>query len=196
DVDMRDVSWLRATFDAFGTLAGSAKDVMRVVGPAPMGGDFLEIVLDEAPLRQAMLRFSLTIMMLSLVISGITAMLVYFALHHLLVRPMRRITDNMMAFRADPENPERVIAASRRQDEIGCAERGLAQMQRGLASTLQQKGRLAALGLAVSKINHDLRTLLPSAQLFSEGLSSLPDPRVQRFAPKLMRTLERAIAFC
>ena len=61
---------------------------------------------------------------------------------------------------------------------------------------LHQKSRLAALGLAVSKINHDLRNMLASAQLFSEGLSSLPDPRVQRFAPKLMRALERAIAFC
>ena len=61
---------------------------------------------------------------------------------------------------------------------------------------LQQKSRLAALGLAVSKINHDLRNLLASAQLFSDRLSSLPDPRVQRFAPKLMRALERAIAFC
>jgi len=55
---------------------------------------------------------------------------------------------------------------------------------------------LAALGLAVSKINHDLRNLLASAQLFSDQLSTSPDPKVQRFAPKLMRALERAIAFC
>jgi signal transduction histidine kinase len=143
-----------------------------------------------------MLRFSFNIMLLSLVISGITAMLVYFALHYLLVRPMRRITANMMRFRDDPENPARVIIVSQRQDEVGLAERELAGMQRDLASMLQQKSHLAALGLAVSKINHDLRNLLTSAQLFSEGLSSLPDPRVQRFAPKLMRALERAIAFC
>jgi signal transduction histidine kinase len=69
-------------------------------------------------------------------------------------------------------------------------------MQRDLATMLQQKTRLAALGLAVSKINHDLRNLLASAQLFSDRLSSLPDPHVQRFSPKLMRALERAIAFC
>jgi signal transduction histidine kinase len=60
---------------------------------------------------------------------------------------------------------------------------------------LQQKNRLAALGLAVSKINHDLRNLLTTAQLFSDRLASLPDPRVQRFAPKIVRALERAIAF-
>jgi signal transduction histidine kinase len=125
-----------------------------------------------------------------------TAALVFLALHYMFVRPMRRITANITAFRADPENPARVIVASNRQDEVGVAERELGAMQHDLASMLHQKSRLAALGLAVSKINHDLRNLLASAQLFSEGLSSLPDPRVQRFAPKLMRALERAIAFC
>src|SRR6202043_571900 len=144
----------------------------------------------------AMLRYSGTILLLSLLVSGIAAMLVYLSLHYLFVRPLRRITANMMAFHGDPENPARIIVASRRQDEIGTAERELAAMQSDLASMLQHKNRLAALGLAVSKINHDLRNLLASAQLFSDRLSSLPDPHVQRFAPKLMRALERAIAFC
>ena len=197
DIDMRNVSWFRAIVDAFDAMLLSGDhDVIRVVSAAPMGGDFLEIVLDEAPLRQAMLRFSGNILLLSLIISCITATLVYFALHYMLVRPMRRITANMVAFRSDPENPSRVITPSRRLDEIGRAERELATMQQDLTSMLHQKSRLAALGLAVSKINHDLRNLLTSAQLFSEGLSSLPDPRVQRFAPKLMRALERAIEFC
>jgi signal transduction histidine kinase len=159
-------------------------------------GEFLEIVLDEAPLRQAMWTFSVNILLLSLLISGITAMLVFFALHYLLVRPMWRITENMVTFRADPENPARIITGSGRRDEIGTAEEELAAMQRELASMLHQKNRLAALGLAVSKINHDLRNLLASAQIFSDQLSNLPDPKVQRFAPKLMRALERAIAFC
>ena len=109
-------------------------------------------------------------------ISVITATLVYLALHYMFVRPMRRVTANMMAFRADPENPDRIIAPSTRADEIGVAERELATMQSELASMLHQKNRLAALGLAVSKINHDLRNLLASAQLFSDRLANLPDP--------------------
>ncbi len=198
DIDMRDVRWWRAIMDAFDTLLFSTPDdVMRVVGPAPMvHGEFLEIVLDEAPLHKAMWTFSVNILLLSLLISGITAMLVFFALHYILVRPMGRFTENMVAFRADPENPVRIIAGSGRRDEIGTAEEELAAMQRELASMLHQKNRLAALGLAVSKINHDLRNLLASAQIFSDQLSTLPDPKVQRFAPKLMRALERAIAFC
>ncbi|MEJ2376013.1 MAG: HAMP domain-containing sensor histidine kinase [Pseudolabrys sp.] len=198
DIDMRSVTWWRAIMNAFDTLIFcQPDDVMRVVGPAPMAhGEFLEVVLDEGPLRKAMWSFSVNILLLSLVISGITATLVFLALNYLLVRPMRRITDNMVAFRADPENPARIISESGRGDEVGTAEEELAAMQRELASMLHQQSRLAALGLAVSKINHDLRNLLASAQLFSDQLSSSSDPKVQRFAPKLMRTLERAIAFC
>ena len=104
---MRDVPWWRAIMDAFEVLLfDQPDDVIRVVGPAPMAeGQFIEIILDEAPLRKAMLTFSVNILLLSLVISGVTAMLVFFALHYLLVRPMGRITANMIAFRADPENP-------------------------------------------------------------------------------------------
>jgi len=38
-----------------------------------------------------------------------------------------------------------------------------------------------------------LRNMLANAQLISDRLSSLPDPAVQRFAPKLIASLDRAI---
>jgi signal transduction histidine kinase len=196
DIDMRDMSWYRAIIDAFETLLDTDDEVMRVVGPAPMGGEFVEIVMNEKPLHKAMVDFSVRILILSLIISGITATLVYLALHRMFVRPLRRITANMTAFHGDPENPARIIVPSERQDEVGTTERELAAMQRDLASLLQEKNHLAALGLAVSKINHDLRNLLTSAQLFSERLAKISDPHVQTFAPKLMRALQRAIAFC
>lgn len=197
DVDIRNSSSYRAIVEAIETLVmGADTDIIRAVGAAPRGGDFVEIVLEQGPLRRAMLQFSTNILLLSLVISAITAALVYLALHVLFVRPMRRMTADMTAFREDPENPSRIVVASGRSDELGVAEEELGAMQRDIASMLQQKSHLAALGLAVSKINHDLRNLLASAQLMSDRLSALPDPTVQRFAPKLMRTLERAIAFC
>jgi signal transduction histidine kinase len=197
DVDLRDPSMLRAVWDALDTLFFCTdNDIMRVVGPAPKGGDFVEIVIEEGPLRAAMFRFSGNILLLSLIISAITATLVYLSLHYLFVRPLNRLTTNMVSFREDPENPARIIAPSGSRDEMGIAERELGAMQRDLATMLQQKSHLAALGLAVSKINHDLRNLLASAQLFTDRLVSVPDPNVQRFAPRLMRSLERAIAFC
>jgi len=194
--DMRDARAVTAIVDAFKMMLDTKNDVMRVVGPAPMGGEYIDLVMNERPLREAMLHYSVDILLLSLAISAITAALVYLALHYMFVRPMRRVTANMTAFRADPENTDRVIVPSGRNDEIGTAESELAAMQAELASMLHQKSRLAALGLAVSKINHDLRNLLASAQLFSDRLAIIPDPGVQRFAPKLMHALERAIAFC
>ena len=197
EVDTRDMRPLNAIVEAFRTLLfANDTDLLRAVGPAPMGGQFVEIVIPEGPLRSAMWIYSRNIMLLSIVISAISAALVYFALHYLFVRPLYRITANMMKFRADPEDRTRILAPTSRHDEIGFVEHELAEMQRDLANTLQQKTRLATLGLAVSKINHDLRNLLASAQLFSDRLARLPDPQVQRFAPKLMRALERAIAFC
>lgn len=158
--------------------------------------DFIEIALPEATLRAAMVRFGLNILGLSIIISLIAAALVYVALSALLVRPMMRITRNMLTFSEDPEDASRIIIPSERRDEIGIAERELARMQRQLAQTLHQKSRLAQLGLAVSKINHDLRNMLASAQLISDRLTALPDPTVQRFAPKLIASLDRAISFC
>jgi signal transduction histidine kinase len=196
DIDMRAMPWTHAVIDAFETLFCNDNSVLRVVGPAPMGGEFVEIVIEERPLRDAMLHFSVNVLLLSLFISAGTAALVFLSLHYLFVRPMRRITAEMIAFRREPENATRAFEPSQRRDEIGSAERELAAMQADIVSMLHQKSRLAALGLAVSKINHDLRNLLTSAQLISDRLSGLSDPTVQRFAPSLMRALERAIEFC
>jgi signal transduction histidine kinase len=158
--------------------------------------DFVEIVLAEAPLKAAMLRYGLNVLALSVIISMIAAALVYLALSTLLVRPMMRITRNMLHFSQNPEDTSRIIVPSSRTDEIGIAERELAHMQSELSQMLHQKNRLAQLGLAVSKINHDLRNMLASAQLISDRLGALQDPTVQQFAPKLIASLDRAINFC
>ncbi|HTB01839.1 MAG TPA: HAMP domain-containing sensor histidine kinase [Bradyrhizobium sp.] len=196
DVDMREMTAWSAIVDSFETMLESGNQTIRVVGPAPGGAQFIEVVIDEKPLRQAMYRFSRNLLAVSMGIGALTAGLVYLALHFLFVRPMRRLTASLVAFHENPESSARIIVPSQRGDEIGVAERELSDMQRDLVSMLHQKSRLAALGLAVSKINHDLRNLLASSQLLSDQLASVPDPRVQRFAPKLMRSLERAIAFC
>jgi signal transduction histidine kinase len=196
DVDMRTMMMGTAIYDAFEMMLTKAEGSIRIVGPTSAGGQFIEVVVDEQPLRRSMYRFSINLLLSSLGISILTAGLIYLALHYLFVRPMRRVTANLVAFHAEPENPARIITPTDRADEIGQAERELADMQHDLVSMLHQKSRLAALGLAVSKINHDLRNLLASAQLISDQLATVPDPRVQRFAPKLVRSLERAIAFC
>jgi signal transduction histidine kinase len=196
DVDMRTLTAWTSIVTSFEMMFETGTETIRIIGPAPGSGQFIEVVVDEVPLRQAMYRFSRNLLLVSLAIAILTAALVYLALHFLFVRPMRRLTESLVSFHENPESSARIIVPSNRSDEIGVAERELSDMQRDLVSMLHQKSRLAALGLAVSKINHDLRNLLASSQLLSDQLASVPDPRVQRFAPKLMRSLERAIAFC
>jgi signal transduction histidine kinase len=196
DVDIRTMTAWSAIVGSFETMLETGNQSIRIVGPAPGSAQFIETVVDEAPLRASMYRFSRNLLLVSTGIAMLTAGLVYIALHFMFVRPMRRLTANLVGFHENPESSARIIVPSQRGDEIGVAERELSDMQRDLVSMLHQKSRLAALGLAVSKINHDLRNLLASSQLLSDQLASVPDPRVQRFAPKLMRSLERAIAFC
>lgn len=170
---------------------------LRIVGLlGPRYDDIIEVVLPEAPLKRAMRDNASNIFGLSIIISLLTAALVYLALTFLLVRPLTRLTRNMLHFSQKPEDPERIIEASGRSDEIGTAERELSQMQKQLAQLLLQKNRLAQLGLAVSKVNHDLRNMLANAQLISDRLADIEDPTVQRFAPKLIASLDRAINFC
>lgn len=182
---------------AAGVLFSSNGRTIRVIGSvADDPDDLIEIVMPEAPLKAAMVQYSLNIISVSIIISLLTAAVVYFALSRLLVKPMMRISDNMVKFAESPEDEARIIVPSGRQDEIGVAETELAQMQRELSDVIAQKNRLAELGLAVSKINHDLRGMLANAQLISDRLVDIPDPTVQRFAPKLIASLDRAIDFC
>ena len=88
-----------------------------------------------------------------------------------------------------------MIAPSGRRDEIGEAEAHLAEMQRSVREMLAQRRHLADLGLAVSKINHDLRNILASAQLFSDRIGAADDPVVKRFAPKMIGAIDRAIEY-
>lgn len=183
--------------DALAVFVASDDRTIRVVGLlGPRYDDIIEVVMPEEPLKRAMWSYGVNIFWLSVAISLITAALVYFALSKLLVQPMMRITRNMLHFGEHPEDQSRIITPTDRADEIGAAERELANMQRQLSTLLLQKNRLAQLGLAVSKISHDLRNMLANAQLISDRLTGIPDPTVQRFAPKLIASLDRAINFC
>lgn len=182
-------------YDAFDTLLQTHGRVVQVIGESPNEeGVSVAVIMDESPLRQEMIAYSTRILQLSLFISLITAILVFFSLRWLLVRPMSRLTRAMMQFRRKPEDASRIIRPSGRQDEIGLAEAELAAMQDALRSALHQRARLAALGEAVTKINHDLRNILATAQLLSDRLGESGDPEVRRVTPTLFAALDRAVA--
>ena len=195
--DLADHRFFPLIWEAFLVLARDHDRIIRVVGKSPKDPDVMvETIIEETPMRLEMYDFSARILLLSIVISLLTASLVYLSLHWLFVRPMLGITDNMVAFRADPEDARRVMQPGGRRDEIGRAQRELADMQSGLRAALQQRERLAALGTAVTKINHDLRNILATAQLVSDTVESSEDPKVRRVAPTLLGAIDRAVKLC
>ena len=195
--DLRKNSFMGWIADAFETLAQQDNRILRVIGDAPKAaGVEVEVLLDETPMRHAMYEYSKRIFQLSIIISLFTATLVYFSLQWLMVRPMRRVTRNMERFREAPEDETRILAPSGRTDEIGIAQRELAVMQQELRLALRQKDRLAMLGSAVAKVNHDLRNSLATAMLVGDRLAESDDPEVQRLIPRMFKAMDRALDLC
>ena len=195
--DLRDGSILSLISDAMVCLGRSGHQVLRVLGVSPKDPNILvEVLLDEQPMRREMWDFGSRIFALSIALSLIAAALVYLSLQWLLVAPMRRITSSMIAFRANPEAVSRAIEPSTRSDEIGIAERELARLQQTVRQALRQSARLAALGTAVTKINHDLRNILSTARLVSDSLVGSEAPEVKRVVPRLIDAIDRAVSLC
>ncbi|HEV7291419.1 MAG TPA: HAMP domain-containing sensor histidine kinase [Devosia sp.] len=193
--DMRQRDLFSLIGGAFDTLFAGPGRTLRIVGEGDINASMVELLMPEWPLRQDMLAYSRQIAWVSLAIAAITAVALYLLASSLFVHPIRRLTANMLAFRQAPENAALIIDPSHRRDEIGIAEQELAAMEAELFSMLRQRRHLADLGLAVAKINHDLRNTLTSAQLLSDQVATLDDPKVQRLAPRLVTTLDKAIGF-
>lgn len=180
---------------ALDTLVFGGDRTLRVFGPVGASPDEFELIMPDHRLREAMLNYSRVVAVVSLLIAVFTAALVYVAMDRMMIRPMRAMTRSMLAFSQAPDDPARVIQPSARADEIGVAERELSLMQDRLQKVLAEQKHLADLGLAVSKINHDTRNILASAQLMSDRLQQVQDPTVQAYAPRLLRALDRAVAY-
>lgn len=194
-VDLGETPILTQIYDALDALIFGGDRVMRIFTPPGTDDREFELVMSEAGLHRAMIVYTRNIALLSLVLSVVTAALLYYAIDRLMARPMRKLTHSMLAFAHSPDDPARIIHPGTRSDEIGVAERELAIMQAELQRLLVERRRLADLGLAVSKINHDMRNILGAAQLMSDRLAQLNDPKVRDLAPRLVRALDRAIAY-
>ncbi|MGB3502666.1 MAG: HAMP domain-containing sensor histidine kinase [Mesorhizobium sp.] len=194
-IALAKVGPFEAITGALDTMLYGGKRILRVYGPVGDSDKEFELLMPDKHLRTAMLVYARNVAILSLLISLITAGLVFWAIHRLMIRPIRQLRSAMISFAEAPEDPGRIMQLAPRSDELGVAERELAAMQGQLQRTLAEQKHLANLGLAVSKINHDLRNMLASAQLMSDRLRMAKDPSVQTFAPKLVRTLDRAVGY-
>src|ERR1700734_1692851 len=189
-------SYLESMAATFHALFAAPGTVVKLSAPAQANEPAIEFAFDETTLVQSLKRVSYNFLTISLTIAAVVTCVLWAALWRMVLQPVRRLTSNIIAFGESPQDGSRVIAPSGRGNEIGRAEAALAVMQGSLANELAQGKRLAELGMAVARINHDLRNILSAAQLISDRLATIPDPLAQRLAPRLVATLDRAIQFC
>ncbi|MDJ1006735.1 MAG: HAMP domain-containing sensor histidine kinase [Paracoccaceae bacterium] len=195
--DLREAPASELIVDALARLANPAPEVVRVIGnPVQEAGLLIEVTMETAPLRAAMIDYGIRILILSAVISIFTATLLFLAVRSFLVKPIRGVVGAMQSYAAAPEDARRIIRPTAGIRELREAEEALQTLQSQLTGNLRQKDRLAQLGAAVAKVSHDLRNILTSAQLFADRLETSQDPMVARMVPKLLNSVRRAVHLC
>lgn len=195
--DLRESGMLQSIDDALATLLDKQNRVIRVIGaPVNQAGQLIEITMPTQPLRQAMLDYGLRLLLVSAAFSVLTAILLNLAAQRLILVPIRRLINNLSAYAAAPDDPRHIIRPEARLIELREAETALQTMQKTVTSSLKQKERMAQLGQAVAKISHDLRNILTTAQIFADRLEFSADPKVTRAAPKLVKSITRAVTLC
>ncbi len=195
-VDLRNDNFRYLISDSFDSMFNGQDRLVRVIGlPVKSGGDLIDVVLVETPLHEAMWEYFYNILRLSLLISGVTAGLLFWAVQRLIVRPINRVIFSMRAFKDAPDN-DNFITPTAGINELYEAEETLHDMQQQINASFKERRRLANLGGAVSKISHDLRNILTTTQLLADRMEISKDPQVQKTVPKLMTTLSRAVSLC
>lgn len=195
--DLREETFVMLMRDAVMRLFHSENEVIRVIGdPVREGGLVIEVTMESAPLRDAMLEYGMRILWLSALISIATAILLFLSVRTLMVKPIKKVVTNMIGYAKAPEDARQIIAPSSRVRELREAEEALHGLQMQLSGALKQKERLAQLGGAVARISHDLRNILTTAQLFADRVEMSGDPGVQKTVPKLMTSISRAVNLC
>src|SRR5690606_36216016 len=91
-VDLDDTPFPMAMRDALSTLFFGGDNVLRVFGSVGESDKEFELVIGDAALRKAMLIYARDVAFLSLVLSLITATLVFYAINRIMIGPIRAMT--------------------------------------------------------------------------------------------------------
>jgi signal transduction histidine kinase len=177
-------------------LIDDGQGLLRVSGtPSGERDIWIAVTLDATALRRVVRHHASEALWLSLAISLFTAGLVQLGLIRLLLRPVGRLTAQLAAFQADPYNTQPPRPTSR-ADEIGALQRSLAAMEVEVQTALKREARLAAIGGAVARIHHDLRSILATVSFASARLADAADPRSRQLAELLAQSVRRAVHLC
>lgn len=167
-----------------------------VAEPTVEGVESLEIHVPRSALKMALQDYCQRVLLWSLAISILTGMMIYLALSRMIVRPVQKLAQGLATFQADPRKRIGPVKPNVRRDEIGELERQFVDMKDGVRTVFKQQERLATLGMAMAKINHDLRNVLTSTQLISDRLADDPEERISKMGKRLVKAVDRGVKLC
>ncbi|WP_051329396.1 sensor histidine kinase [Geminicoccus roseus] len=177
-------------------LVGGGREIVLVQRSPVQVGSLVEVFTTDDELRAKTLKHALDMALVSLLVTLVLGWTLVVILDRWIVAPIIRISREVAAFHGDPEDESVDHPPSGRSDEIGGLEMAVDEMRTEVRRALRQQTRLATLGAAVSRVNHDLRNMLSTAVLLSDTLEHSQDPEVRRIAPRLIDSLERATRLC
>ena len=154
------------------------------------------MIVDPSDFRDPLrMMFSGSLLMLTVVIfAGLSALRMFLHRHY--GAPLQALVDSINAFSDDPSVASPIADELLRSREFVAAAWALETLQRNTLLALRQRERLADIGEAVAKINHDIRNVLSSATLVADTILASEDPRVSRMAPHIVRSLEQSVVLC
>src|SRR5690606_34963143 len=105
-VDMRQTDYMTLIMGALDTLTHGGDRTLRILGNSdgPDADAEVEVLMEEKPLRDDLIAYSWSVVLISLLLALLTAAVLYLLVSRLLIVPIRRLTENIVAYRKNPEN--------------------------------------------------------------------------------------------
>ena len=119
-----------------------------------------------------------------------------YIFHHRVSKPIKTLIKDMTEFAEDPYQPRSGGIYDTDETIITEAQQALNILQTATRRELVQRDKLASLGEAVTKVNHDMRNVLSSAMLVSDSLEQSDDPKVKKSSKVVNTAIERAVLLC
>ena len=193
-IDLQAVSTLTLLGTSLDLILPGARRAMAVTGPGDDAGRLFDP--DVPGFRGALRLVFLQWLLAGAAVSGLIVWLVRRFLERHYSAPLTALIDTINEFSDNPAVASPIPDAVTSSPEFLAAAGALDSLQRNTLIALRQRERLADIGEAVAKINHDMRNVLSSATLVADTLIASEDPRVRRAAPHVVRSLEQSVILC
>ncbi len=190
-VDLTNLSFINRFVDGFKCALNSEQGIYLISGIPSFEFERVEAMVSIRTICSQVRMGASRFLFMSFGLALATSFLITFAVSRLVVRPVHFLTKTISNF--DGKGISKKVEIRNPIREFQNAEKSLKEMQDRVINSFEQQRRLATLGESVSKIQHDLRNMLSTAQLLADNLEESEDPKVRRSAPRLLRAIDRAI---